>query len=53
MKLISEVCFFCSPTYCLQPNCALDKWRDMERAREAAIKINHLDKHTHMDVSEA
>ncbi len=44
---MSEVCFFCSPTYCLQPNCALDKWRERKTAREAAIKINHLDKHAH------
>lgn len=51
-----------SYTLPLQPNCALDKWRDMERAREAAIKIKHLGKRaraqtlntrTHRDVSEA
>lgn len=45
-----EVCFFCSPTYCLQPNCALDKWRDIERTKEAAIKINHLDTHRRQPV---
>lgn len=46
----------------LQPNCALDKWRDMEGAREEAIKIKHLGErtraqtlntHTHADVSKA
>jgi len=45
--LMSGVGFFCSPTHCLQPNCALDKWRDTERAKEAAIKINYLDTHMH------
>ena len=39
-----EVCFCCSPTYPLQLNCALDKWGEQG---EVAIKINHLDKHTH------
>lgn len=37
---------FCLPTFCLQPNCALDMWREEAEAREVAIKIKHLDTNT-------